>query len=342
MKIDRHAPAATLLRRSPRPGAILLAALLACSAAGCAVPVSHSQFSIPAGPGKEGDFASTTDLRIAGLAAEAMNYSKRGRFFEAENRLRQADYLAPGNERVEYSLAVAMNQTGQSEDAKQIVEGLLRRKPNDPNLLAALADIEFSLGAPQEARTRLKASFVQFREAGNAQQASRLARSIANLAFIEGNEQEALCYSHEAWTLGQNSEQLAWHLRLLVALNLFAEAKESAVGAIAKNKALGRSAPVQLALALAKAGLGDFEGASESAEIAVDLIPEAPEMGSEISTVAWLVSKRLDKAPAAPGGEEAEAERVELVLGFRAREPHELITWPPVLREQLAAVQPLE
>jgi hypothetical protein len=99
---------------------------------------------------------------------------------------------------------------------------------------------------------------------------------------------------------------------------------------------------VQIAVALAKVGLGDFEGASESAEIAVDLIPEAPEMGSEISTVAWLIGKRLDKAPAAPGSEEVEEERVEMVLGFRGREPHELITWPPALREQLAAVPPLQ
>lgn len=341
MKPDRYLPVAPTCRLSEIRSAVFLA-LLACSVYGCAVPVSHSQFSIPAGPGKEGDFASTKDLRIAGLASEAMNYSKRGRFFEAENRLRQADYLAPGNERIAYSLAVAMNQNGQSEDAKQMVEGLLRRKPNDPNLLAALADIEFSLGEPQDARARLKASFAQFREAGNAQQAARLARSISNLAFIEGNEQEALCYSHEAWTLGQNSEQLAWHVRLLVALNLFIEAKETAGGAIAKNKALGRSAPVQIAVALAKVGLGDFEGASESAEIAVDLIPEAPEMGSEISTVAWLIGKRLDKAPAAPGSEEVEEERVEMVLGFRGREPHELITWPPALREQLAAVPPLQ
>lgn len=311
----------------------------AVSLAGCAVPISHQQFSIPAGPGKEGEFASTKELRIAGLTSEAMNFSKRGRFFEAENRLRQADYLAPGNERVEFNLAVAMNQNGQGEEAKQTVEGLLQRKPNDPNLLAALADIEFSLGEPQQARTRLKASFVQFRDAGNAQQAARLARSIANLAFIEGNEQEALCYSHEAWTLGQNSEQLAWHVRLLVALNLYAQAKETVVAAISKNKALGRSAPVQLALALAQAGLGDFEGASEAAEIAVDLIPDAPESSSEISNVAWLISKHIAIAPAAPESEEFEVERVEMAVGFRDRNPHEVVTWPPVLRDQLAAVK---
>lgn len=315
---------------------------LACILSACAVPVSHSQFSIPAGPGKEGEFASTKELRVAGLAAEAMSYSKRGRFFEAENRLRQADYLTPGNERVEYSLAVALNQNGQSEDAQLLVESLLRRKPNDPNFLVALADIEFSLGAPQEARVHLKASFVQFREAGNAQQAARLARSISNLAFIEGNEQEALCYSHEAWSMGQNSEQLAWHARLLVALNLFSETKETVASAIAKNRELGRSARVQLALALAKVGLGDFAGASEAAEMAVDLIPEAPEMGSEISTVAWLISKRLGNNVITPGSEELEEERIEVAIAFRERGPHELVTWPPALREQLAAVKPLD
>ncbi len=307
---------------------------------GCAVPVSHRQFSVPAGPDKEGDFASNEDLRVAGLVSEAMSYSKRGRFFEAENRLRQADYVTPRNERIEYSLAVAMNQNSESEDAKQLIEELLRRKPNDPNLLSALADVEFSRGEPGSARTLLKSAFQQFRQADNAPQAARLARSIANLAFIEGNEQEALCYSFEAWTLGQNPEQLAWHARFLVALNLFQEAKSTVESAAAKNRALLRSAPVQLALALAKVGLNDYQGASEAAEVALDLSPEVPEMGAEIAAVAWLIGQRLGaQAAAAEGVEELEAERLEGVLAFRERDPHEIITWPPALREQLQAVK---
>lgn len=316
--------------------------LVVCALAGCAVPVSHQHFSIPAGLGREGEFASTKDLRVAGLTAEAMSYSKRGRFFEAENRLRQADYLTPNNERLEYSLAVAMNQNGESEDAKLLVEELLRRKPNDPNLLAALADIEFSLGEPGASRTRLKSSFVQFRDARNAPQAARLARSISNLAFIEGNEQEALCYSFEAWTLGQNSEQLAWHARLLVALNFYGEAKATIDAAGSKSKGLLRSAPVQLALAFARAGLGDHQGASEAAEVAVDLSSESPEMGAEISTAAWLISQHLGSSPATPGSEELEAERLEGVVAFHERAPHEIITWPPELREQLGKVQKAE
>lgn len=315
-----------------------MALALACLLASCALPASHREFSIPAAPGSSGEFASSQDLLVAGLVTEAMAYSKQSRFLDAENRLRQADYLTPHNPRIEYSLAVSMNQTGQSEDAKVLVEQLLARSPDDPNYLTALADIEYSLGSTAEAKHRLKVAFTRFKEAGNAPQAARLARSIANLAFIEGREQEALCYSHEALTLAPIPEQLGWHSRLLVALNYPDQAEEMVKAAMAKNRAIANHAGVQHSLALARYSLGNLAGAVEAEELAIDQVPQAPELGSEINAAWYLMKQELPGRDTSADAEELDQQQREVTVMFRERARYEVVPWPIKLREKLDAV----
>jgi tetratricopeptide (TPR) repeat protein len=310
-----------------------------CCISACAIPESHKSFSIPGAQG--GEFASSRDLLVAGLVTESMGYSKQSRFWDAENKLRQADFLTPGNERIEYNLAIAMNQTGQSSDAKEMLQKLLSRKPGDPNYLTALADVEYSLGSPANARIHLKEAFVTFKEANNLPQAARVARSIANLAFMEGNEQEALCYSYEAWTLVKTPEQLGWHARLLVALNLSGRAEAFIKDASTKQRSIARHPGAQHSLALARYAQGKYAEAVEAEEIALDLIPEAPETGSEINAAWWLMKQKVPKQEGeelADDYEEIEEERRREVLAFRDRGRTEIIAWPMSLREQLAAI----
>ena len=275
-----------------------------------------------------------------------MSYAKQSRYFEAENRLRQADNLAPGNPRIEYNLAVAMNQNGQSEDAKALVERLLLKQPNDPNLMISLGDIEFSLGQPHEAKERLKFAFKKFRDAGNATQAARLARSVANLAFLAGNEQEALCYSYEAWTLAPIGEQLGWHARLLIAQNYPTQAEALLKTAVAANRTLTQHPGVQHAIALARYARGDYVGALEAEDLAVDLIPTVPELGSEVNAAHVLMKQKVDatspassEAPDDEGADELERQRLEEALQFKDRALYEIIMWPPGLRAQLNAME---
>ena len=305
----------------------------------CAVPVSHRSFSIPgAGSGHDAEFASSEDLRVAGLVNDAMNYAKQSRFFDAENRLRQADFIVPGNERIEYNLALSMNQTGQSEDAKAVLEKLLSKKPGDPNLLTALADVEFSLGSTADAKARLKSALVRFREAGNLPQAAKLARSISNLAFIEGNEQEALCYSFEAWSLAPLPEQLAWHARLLIAMNYYAQAEDTLKRSIAANKSMAQHGGVQLAMALARFARGTYVTAAESAQMALDLVPTVPELGGEINAASWLIARRAGSQEESEDAEELDTLRKEDTLAYRERGGFEIMTWPPELRADIYAL----
>ncbi len=319
-------------------GARSFALALACVFASCALPASHREFSVPAAPGAGGEFASSQDLLVAGLVTEAMAYSKLGRFLEAENRLRQADYATPHNPRIQYSLAVAMNQTGQSDDAKVLLEQLLAKSPDDPNYLTALADVEYSLGSTADAKHRLKLAFTRFKEAGNAAQAARLARSIANLAFIEGREQEALCYSYEALALSPVPEQLGWHARLLVALNYPDQAEEMIKAAMVKNRAIVNHAGVQHSLALARYALGNLSGAVEAEELAIDHIPDSPELGSEINAAWYLMKQELPNRDTSADAEELDEQQREAAVMFRERARYEVVAWPVKLREKLDAV----
>lgn len=318
-------------------GKTLLVLLIGAFSA-CAVPVSHRQFSIGGSSGHSQEFASSRELLVSGLVTEAMIFSKSNRFFEAESRLRQADYLNPGNERLQFDLALVIGQTGQGVEARELLQQLLAKKPEDPNLLMALADIEFVLGSSAEARDKLKGAFLRFKEAGNTKQAARIARSISNVAFAEGREQEALCYSFEAWMLAPEPQQLAWHARMLIAQNLFKEAEQTIRAALAKGRALGRNGAVQHALGLARYGQGDYVGALAAEEQALDLIAEVPEMGGEISAAWWLFKRR---SLAGVLSEQLEEQQQDL-LAFRERGGFELVTWPPALRAELEALQPKE
>ncbi len=332
------------LRPSPNPPLrALVAGALACAilAAGCAVPVSHRSFSVPGVDEGAEVFASTQDLYIAGLTIEALALTKQSRLFEAESRLRQSDYLNPGNARTEFNLAVAMNQTGQHEEAMALAEKLLARKPNDPAILALLADIDFALGDHAKAKERLKAAFEQYRQARNLLKASRTARSISNLAFIDGREQEALCYSYEALALLEVPEQLGWHARLLVALNFFPEAEEVVEKKISAVRALAQHPTVQHSLALARYAQGDFKGAAQAESMASDLVSLAPELSAEIDAAGYLMQKRAQAATAEEDvlDEEIEEQHIEAAVGFRERSPFEVMTWPPALRAEINALK---
>jgi tetratricopeptide (TPR) repeat protein len=320
-------------------------------------------------------FAARKDLVAAGLVNEGMQLVKINRYFDAEKRLRQALFLTPESEQVRFDLAVVLTQIGQPDEARAILSDLRTQQPRRPAYLVALADTLLVLGEPQEARTLLKQAFRSFIDAQNLAQAARVARSIANVDFELGYEQEALCYSYEAYSLAPTAEQLGWHGRLLVAQNLHQTALDLITATLKLAPADGSSAPVQHALALARYAHGDLTGALAAEELALDLVSQSPELGAELNAAWWVMQReRLQAAPVAgeagaaedgesgePPAAEGEAEavldpeqRAELEEKLAAMQPEVrdfaqqggllLVTWPIALRSALeqatAEVQP--
>jgi len=313
---------------------LLLVSLLATS---CALPRDNTTFSLSqrTGAAEEAVFASSKDLRVAGLVSEAIGFANNGRLLNAEARLRQALYLEPANDRIAFNLAVIINQMGQSDEARGIMDSLLMKEPRNPTYLQALADILESQGEHERAKTKLKESFSIFTSAGNRARASLVARSISNIAFGMGNEQEALCYSYEALSLSPTPAQVSAHARLLVGLNLFREAIEF----IRSRKALASEPGAFHALAMASFAEGDFKGALEAEDNAAGRLGQAPQLSQEINTAWWLMRTRVSReGGVSEGNEESEekmAEFKEDAIQFADRQPYELVMWPAALRREL-------
>jgi tetratricopeptide (TPR) repeat protein len=300
----------------------------------CAIPRDNTNFSLSR-PGVAGDqevFASSKDLRVAGLVSEGLTFANNGRLFNAEGRLRQAYYLEPTNDRIAFNLAVIANQSGESDEALTMIEALLAKEPRNPHYLHAIAEVRESQGQHETAKVKLKEAFSIFKSAKNAPRAALMARSIANIAFGTGHEQEALCYSFEALSLSPTPQQVAAHARLLVALNLY----DQAIEFIQAHKPLAGEALTFHALGMAYFAKGDMKAALEAEDNAVGRLAQAPELSQEINTAWWLMKSNV---PADASLTEATSEKMEELKEdarqYAERQPYELVTWPAALRREL-------
>lgn len=309
---------------------------------GCALPPSSSRTVVGTRVenGVERPFSSFEELQTAGLVNEAMDLVKTNRYFDAERSLRRARYLQPDNEQLKFNLAVVLNQAGQPEEALELLEELSALRPEQPTYALALADALITLGKKERARVLLKTAFHLFKEAKNYPQAARLARSVSNVSFEVGNEEESLCYSYEAYALAPNAEQLGSHGRILVAESLYPTAISQIQDAFKENRALASSASAQHALALARFAQGDFRGALAAEESALDFINQSPLLGAEVNAAWWLIKRKtLSRDEDEDVVERLESMKDE-VRDFASSGGIALATWPPSLRallEELAA-----
>jgi predicted Zn-dependent protease len=285
--------------------------------------------------GIERPFSSAQELRTAGLVNEAMILVQNNRFFDAERSLRQAHFLQPGSDQLTFNLAVVLGQVGQPEEASQLLEALNRRKPGQPAYMVALADARIMLGDASRARELLKRVFRLFKDAQNYPRAARIARSISNVSFELGEEQEALCYSHEAYTLESSAEQLGWHARILIALNQFPAALRVLQESINANRGLASSASVQHALALVRFAEGDRDGALAAEEAALDFINQSPLLGAEVNAAWWVMKRQaVTDSEDEEISERLESMRIEIV-DFVEKPSISITTWPASMRAAL-------
>jgi hypothetical protein len=204
-----------------------------------------------------------------------------------------------------------------------------------------MADVYVGQRQLAEGREQLKLAFDEFSGAQNWVQAAMAARSISNLAFADGAEQEALCYSYEAFFLDQTAIQLGHHASMLVALHQYATADAFVAEQLGLNSALGAVPRVHFARALARAALGNAQGAVEEIEVAQDLLAQDPEIGAEVNVAWWLLKKEIPQTPEDQADtklqESLEAVLPE-VLRFKEKPSYGLVRWPPKVLALLEAV----
>lgn len=264
---------------------------------GCAVTQSNSDFAVTSPDPGQQQFLSSTELLVSGLVSESISIAGRGRLFEAESRLRKALFLAPTNPTIKYNLAVVLGQQGYADEALALLRDVIATQGDHPRYAIAKADVYVGQRQLASAREQLKLAFEAYSQAQNWPQAALIARSISNIAFADGAEQEALCYSYEALILDPSAAQLGYHASILVGLNLYATADSFIGEQLRVNPALGATPRVHLARALARGALGNMTGALDEIELAQDMLAEDPESGAEINVVWWLVRKEVPETP---------------------------------------------
>jgi tetratricopeptide (TPR) repeat protein len=311
-------------------------------ALGCAVPRDQASFEVRA-PGdiSGAPFFSSQELRATGLVSESITMGSKGRLFEAESRLRKAQILNPGNAATDFNLAMVLGQQGSYEEARAILQRQREQQGDRPHLMVALADLARAEGDLEKAKGYLKNAFATYAKAQNVMQASLIARSIANLAFAGGHEQEALCYSYEALGLYPSAADLGQHASVMVGLNLFEPADNLVADELKKNAALGSAPLVHHALALARGSLGKLPEALEEVEVAQSLLVLDPELGPEVNSLWWLLQREV---PPKDDITEKDAEALNGsleafypdVIRLQERSTYALVRWPPYYRALLA------
>lgn len=309
--------------------------------AGCAVPHSNNNFYVASSGADGSKFLSSNELLVSGLVSESISIAGRGRLFDAESRLRRALLLSPGDPIIRYNLAVVLGQQGYAEEALELLHQLRHSQGDHPRYALAMADVYVGQKQLGTAREQLKLASDAYSRAQNWAQAAIVARSISNLAFADGAEQESLCYSYEAFFLDPTATQLGYHASLLVALHQYT-ATDAFVGEqLGLNSALGAVPRVHFARALARAALGNTKGAVEEVEVAQDLLAQDPEIGAEVNVAWWLFKNEIPQTPEDQEDlklqESLEAVLPE-VLRFKEKPSYGLVRWPPKVLALLEAV----
>jgi ATP/maltotriose-dependent transcriptional regulator MalT len=211
---------------------------------------------------------ATEQLILSGLLVDSVASAGRGRLLDAERQLRKAAWLDPTNFAVQFNLAVVLSQQGRLLEARQTIEKVIKSSGRRPDILVVLADIERQEGNFVQARAFLKDAYRRYDEVDNRKQATLLARSIANLAFVSGEEQEALCYSYEALRYSVDVEQVGYHGLLLLAFNQIELAHNFVLEQATAKRSVRDSGFVQFVLSLATIAKGNFDGGEKTLKLA--------------------------------------------------------------------------
>ncbi|MBX7143046.1 MAG: tetratricopeptide repeat protein [Oligoflexia bacterium] len=162
-------------------------------------------------------FVTQRELDAVSLARQAMAAFSKSQFVDAELLLRQSLYLYPKAPSVEANLATVLRAAGNFSESEQILDGLLRRYPNQAEYQELLARLRYEQSDYEQARILYSRLLVAAQQVNDAPKVARLARTLSGIAFRQGDEEAAICYSQDALNAKSDPEEFARHARLLLA-----------------------------------------------------------------------------------------------------------------------------
>jgi tetratricopeptide (TPR) repeat protein len=293
-----------------------LSCILGTLLSGCALQKPPEDYAV--GRRANEVFIETPELLVTGLVDDALNLYKKGRRFDAEQRLRQARFITPDSEKVLFNLAVVIGEPDQADESIEILSALLTKAPNNVEYKIALGHSLYANRKGAQAIDTYKEAFRLLKSVKNFPRAQKIARSISSLAYELGREQEALCYSSEAYLLQPNPEEAFQHGRMLLSANALQGALRFMKLAEEYDVALKSKVGPNYVAGLAEFGLGEEKDGYNHLNVAVDVLSGDPVLSAEVSA-AWYIMRPL------PGGEESNEQTVEEQASERELEELEKI-----------------
>ena len=256
----------------------ILAGLSALCLASCALPR----------PDNQQNFVPDRELVAVSLARQGLGEMGRSQFLEAELLFRQALYISPQARNIKLNLALALGQLGQTDEALAIYEDFLRFAPESLDAHLALANLYHTSGNFAAAEEYLLRTLQLATVHGNSDKASVARKSLVSLYFETGREEEALCLSDELLTAQSGPDQIFSHLKLLMALGLYARADREITAYLALHEGAQQGRQI-FEQALAAYALGRDNDAANLLASALEGRARESGLGLEVDVLSWLL-----------------------------------------------------
>jgi tetratricopeptide (TPR) repeat protein len=184
---------------------------------GCAV----SSNTLPRTP-----FVTPDALTVAALATEGVDHFRAGRYEQARAMLSQAYHIAPESKPLKRNLAVVSTRLGNYERAIELYRELLEEEAEAADLQLEYAQALVGMDEFDAALAALRSALDGAIQKQDDQLSLTAARSLSDLSFKVGLEEDALCYSDMVLAFRPDKAEVARHAKMLVAVGSYAEASK--------------------------------------------------------------------------------------------------------------------
>ena len=169
-------------------------------------------------------FVPDNELLAAALADEAKFEFQSGRYMDAEMLYQQILYLFPDSNHAKFNLAIVLGKLERPAEGETILRELIEAHPDIDQYKLALAELLFEAGDLTKAQVEFNKYLDWAIGKKDNSGAADALHSLAVIAFLEGDEKTALCYSYDSLQYDKERESLTRHVRMLLALNQIPEA----------------------------------------------------------------------------------------------------------------------
>lgn len=268
------------------------------------------------------NFVSERELLAVSLARQGMAAFSDNKFVDAELFLRQALYLRPQAPSVQANLAIVLRAGGNFSGAEDLLEDLIRRYPQQSEYQEALARLRYEQSDLENARVLFARLLLVSEQSNDVASLARYARTLSGIAFRQGDEESALCYSLQAVNAKPETEEFARHARLLLAQ----EKPQQAIAflqAKTANPELPATPDFLYLLSLAYFAQGDFVKAREFDDRLAEFSSAGNSSIAEVKALrALLASSQISSSD---GAGQAMAAAPSLPADHRVSLPHSFV-----------------